>query len=94
MLKQFSEAELFGKPLSEEQKQELISLSSKPDDEIDLSDIPEIDFSKGLRGLSYRGPTIRLREDLRKYFADLAEARQVPLNDLVNDTLAKAIGMP
>jgi len=31
-----------GKPLSERQKLELLALMERPDDEIDLSDIPEV----------------------------------------------------
>ena len=42
MLKRYSEAELLGKPLSELQKQELLTLMDQPDESIDLSDIPEI----------------------------------------------------
>jgi hypothetical protein len=90
MLKQFSEEEL-RKPLTEEQKREILALIEKGDQDIDLSDIPEIDFSKGIRGLSYCGPMIRLREDVRVYFADLARRKHVPMNDLVNETLAKAV---
>ena len=37
------------------------------------------------RDMLYRGPTIRLTEGLRRYFADLARRKHVPMNDLVND---------
>jgi hypothetical protein len=94
MLKQVSEEELW-KPLSEQQKKEILALLDKPDSEIDLSDIPEItEIPPGaIRGLFYRGPLIRLPEELRKYFADLAARRRVPMNDLVVETLQKAIGV-
>jgi hypothetical protein len=92
MLKQVSEEDLW-KPLSEEQKKEILALLDKPDSEIDLSDIPEItELPPGaVRGLFYRGPMIRLPEDLRRYFADLAARRHVPMNDLVVETLEKAL---
>ena len=92
MLKQVSEEDLW-KPLSEEQKKEILALLDKPDSEIDLSDIPEItELPPGaVRGLFYRGPMIRLPEDLRRYFADLAARKRVPMNDLVVETLEKAL---
>lgn len=95
MLKQFSEEELLGKPLSQEQKQEILDLIEKGDEGIDFSDIPEIQAlpPNAVRRLHYRGPVVRLREDLRVYFADLARRKRVPMDDLVNDTLAKAVEM-
>jgi hypothetical protein len=77
--------------LSKQQAEEILVLMNMRDEDIDLSDIPEVDFSKGVRGLFYRGPVVRLREDLRVYFADLARRKRVPMNDLVNETLAKAV---
>jgi len=67
----------------------------KPDSEIDFSDIPEIrELPPGtVRGMFYRGSTIRLNEDLRRYFADLARRKRVPMNDLVNETLEKALAV-
>ena len=93
MLKQFSEEELFRRPHSELQKEELLALLDKPDDAIDTSDIPEIRElpSTAIRGRFYRGPAVFLTEELRRYFADLARRKGVPMNDLVNETLAKAV---
>jgi hypothetical protein len=42
MLKRYAEAELLGKPLSEQRKQEPLILMDQPDESLDLSDIPEI----------------------------------------------------
>jgi hypothetical protein len=94
MMKQFSEDEI-RKPLSEEQQREVGALMDNPDSEIDFSDIPEIrELPAGaVRGMFYRGPTIRLSEDLRCYFADLARRKHVPMNDLVNETLQKALAV-
>jgi hypothetical protein len=94
MMKEFSVDEL-RKPLSEEQRRELLALMDKPDSEIDFSDIPEIrELTSGaVRGLFYRGPIIRLNEDLRRYFADLARRRHVPMNGLVNDSLNRVVAV-
>ena len=95
MLKQFSDDDLFGKPLSEEQKAELLALMNMRDEDIDTSDIPEIqELPAGtVRGKFYRGATVQLNEELRRYFTDLACRKGVPLNDLVNETLSKAIAV-
>jgi len=95
MLKQFSEEELLGKPLTEQQKKEILALMEMKDEDIDFSDIPEVLTlpAGAVRGLFYRGPMVRLTEDLRHYFCDLSRRKGVPLNDLVNDTLAKAVAV-
>lgn len=92
IMRQISEEEL-RRPLTDEQKREIRVLEEMPDSAIDFSDIPEItEIPPGaVRGLLYRGNLIRLPEDLRKYFADLAARRRVPMNDLVVDTLQKAL---
>ena len=95
MLKQFSEEELLRRPLSPEQKAEVLALMDVRDEDIDTSDIPEVkELPPGtVPGMFYRGHTIRLTEDLRRYFADLARRKQVPMNDLVNETLEKALAV-
>lgn len=42
VLKQFSEEDLLGRPLSEQQKEELLALMEMRDEDIDTSDIPEV----------------------------------------------------
>jgi hypothetical protein len=79
--------------LSKQQAKEVLALMNMREEDIDLSDIPETDFSKGVRGKFYRGPIIYLTEDLRRYFCDLSRRKGVPLNDLVNETLAKAVAV-
>lgn len=49
MLKRFREEDVLGKPLTPEQKQEIQALLAKGDEDIDLSDIPEVDFSKATK---------------------------------------------
>jgi hypothetical protein len=94
MMKQFSEEEL-RKPLTDQQKREIRALEDMPDSAIDFSDIPEIrEIPAGaVRGLLYRGPMIRLPEELRRYFADLAARKHAPMNDLVVETLQKALAV-
>jgi hypothetical protein len=93
MLKQFSEEEVLRRPLSAEQKAQVMELMAVRDEDIDTSDIPEIAEipPDAVRGLFYRGPMIRLPEELRRYFAELAARRRVPMNDLVVETLQKAL---
>jgi len=55
MLKRYSEHELLGHPLSDLQKQELLALMDKPDEDIDVSDIPEIrEIPPGASGSPFR----------------------------------------
>ena len=94
MMKQVSEEEL-RKPLTGRQKREIRALEDMAESEIDFSDIPEIrELPPGsVRGLFYRGHMIRLPEDLRRYFADPAARKHVPMNDLVVETLQKALAV-
>jgi hypothetical protein len=95
MLKQFSEEELFRRPLSPGQKAELLALMDVRDEDIDTTDIPEVkEIPPGtVPGLFYRGGMVRLRGELRTYFADIARRKGVPINDLVNETLEKAVAI-
>lgn len=79
--------------LSKKQAGEILGLMAMREEDIDLSDIPETDFSKGVRGLLYEGPIVRLTEELRSYFWEIARRKKMPLNDLVNETLAKAVAV-
>jgi hypothetical protein len=82
--------------LSKQQAEEILALMNMREEDIDLSDIPEMadaDFAKSVRGLFYRGPMVRLTEDLRHYFCELSQRKRVPLNDLVNETLDKAVAV-
>ncbi len=93
MLIQFSEDELFNRPFSDLHKKQILALMDRPPSDIDTSDIPEItELPPGtVRGRFYRGPTVRLNEELRRYFADRSSREGVPFNDLVIETLAKAV---
>ena len=80
--------------LTRQQADEILTLMYMRDEDIDLSDIPErTDFSRGVRGKFYQGPIIYLTQDLQRYFCELSRRKGVPLNDLVNETLAKALAV-
>jgi hypothetical protein len=81
--------------LSRQQAEELLVLAEKRDEDIDLSDIPEIRAipPNAVRGKFYRSRMIILTTELQQYFADLSRRKGIPMNDLVNETLAKALAM-
>ena len=99
MLKRYSEAELLGKPLSEQQKQELLALIDQPDEGIDFSDIPEIREipADAVRGRYYAGPDavlhipVYLEQDIQAFLMQRATSKGVPLDRLVNDLLKRDI---
>lgn len=95
MLKRFSEQELLGRPLSEDQKRELLALMDKREEDIDTSDIPEVrELPPGaVRGRFHRGRAVHLTEELHAYFSAVAERKGVSLNDLINDILSKEIAI-
>ena len=95
MLKQFSEEELLGRPLSEQQKKELLALMDMRDEDIDTSDIPELQALPpgALRGGVHRGQAIHLSEELLAYFTAIATRKGVSLNDLVNDVLRREVAV-
>ena len=93
MLKQVSSEELLGRPLSDDQRGELLALMDRPDAEIDTSDIPEV---RGIPAGAVRGrfPLSRgvgLSEEHYGYFRAAAERKGVSLNVLINDILSKEI---
>src|SRR2546425_99247 len=95
MLKRFSEDELLGRPLSEEQKKELLALMDKRDEDIDTSDIPEVrELPPGaVRGRFHRGCNVYLTEELHAYFSAIAARKGVLMNDLINEILSKEIAI-
>jgi hypothetical protein len=95
MLKQFSERELLGGPLSEKQKLELLALMDKRDEDIDTSDIPEVRElpPNAVRGRFHRSHAVHLTRELHAYFSAVAERKGVALSDLINDILSKEIAI-
>jgi len=99
MLKRYSEAELLGKPLSEQQKHELLALMDQRDEDIDLSDVPEIREipADAVRGKHNAGPDVvfpipvYLEPDIRAFLMRRATSKGVPLDRLVNDLLKRDI---
>jgi hypothetical protein len=95
MLKQFSESELLGRPLSEEQNTELLALMDQRDEDIDTSDIPEVrELPPGaVRGRFHHGRAVQLSAESDAYFSAVAARKGVSLNDLINDILQKEIAI-
>jgi hypothetical protein len=98
MLKQFSEQELLNKPLSAEQKAEILALQQAEDESIDLSDIPEIRTIPpgAVRGKFYSDSTglhvpVYLDPELQGRLLAIAIRKGVSLSDLVGQLLRKEI---
>lgn len=95
MLKQFSDRELLGRPLTDEQKKELLALMDRPDEEIDTTDIPEVRElpPDAARGRFPKERAVRLTKELHQFFSAVAARKGVSLSHLVNDILAKELAI-
>jgi hypothetical protein len=100
MLRQYSEEELLGKPLTLQQKKELLALMEQRDEDIDLSDIPEVREipPDAVRGKFYRPGVaaqvpVYLNKGLQDYLLAAAERKGITLSDLVNDLLSKEVAI-
>jgi hypothetical protein len=86
--------------LSEQQRKDLLAGVNKRDEDIDLSDIPEIMEipPDAVRGKFYRPGAggrvpVYLNKDLQDYLVAAAERKGITLNDLVNDLLSKEVAI-
>ena len=84
--------------LSEQQKQDILAAIDRKDEDIDLSDIPEVteipaNAIRGKDSKHYRGSTIVLAEEIHAYFSAVADRKNISINDVVNDVLAKEIAL-
>lgn len=82
--------------LSEQQKRDLLAAIDRRDEDIDLSDIPEIkgiptDAIRGKDWKHYRGNTLILDDQIHAYFCAIADRKKISINQLVNEVLAKEI---
>jgi hypothetical protein len=95
MLKQYSEQELLGKPLSEKQKAEILAMLEAGDENIDFSDIPEIREipPDAVRGKFYSPDNvpIYLDQELQSRLSAIALRKGISLSDLVGQLLRKEI---
>ena len=78
--------------LTDEQREELRRIAEMPDDEIDLSDIPEkLDWSKAERGKFYRPVkqqlTLRLDADVIHWFKTQAKGGKRGYQTRINQAL-------
>lgn len=72
-------------PLTKQQRAELKRLASLPDDEIDFSDIPELDEAWFAEAEVWTPPakkqiTLRLDEDIVAYFKEQGKGYQTRMN--------------
>jgi hypothetical protein len=80
--------------LSDQQKKDILAAIDRREEDIDLSDIPEImeippDAIRGKDWHHYRGNTIILDDEIHAYFCAIADRKKISINQLVNDVLAK-----
>jgi uncharacterized protein (DUF4415 family) len=80
------------KNLSRKQKKELRALTAKPDNEIDLTDIPEIiDWSGAVVGKFYRpikkSLTIRVDADVLAWLRSQGKGYQTRINQLLRSAM-------
>jgi uncharacterized protein (DUF4415 family) len=80
------------KKVSKKVRKELEALAKLPDDQIDLSDIPEVkDWSGAVRGLFYRPVkrplTLRLDADVLAWLKSQGPAYQTRINQLLRATM-------
>lgn len=88
------------KKLSEHERQRALDrIAALPDDQIDLSDIPEIteeQFRRGIRGLFYRPlkkpVTIRLDADVIEWLKQGGRGYQTKANALLRREMIRSLG--
>ena len=83
------------KKLTEKQAKQLAALSKMKDEDIDLSDIPEItDWSNAVRGKFYRpvkqSLTIRLDADVIAWLKSQGSGYQTRINSLLRNAMVTA----
>jgi uncharacterized protein (DUF4415 family) len=81
--------------LTKKQRQELEALFAMPDEEIDLSDIPEqLDWSNAVVGMFYRprkkAVTLRLDADVLAWFKSGGRGYQTRINELLRAAMTAA----
>ena len=83
--------------LSKEQKRDIAAISKMRDEDIDLSDMPEIvDWSGAEMGKFYRPPkksvTMRLDADVLEWLKGYGKGYQTRVNFLLRHAMTSAIG--
>jgi len=83
--------------LSKEQKRDIAAIAAKRDEDIDLSDMPEVlDWSKAEIGKFYRPPkksvTMRLDADVLEWLKGFGKGYQTRVNFLLRHAMASAGG--
>ena len=81
--------------LTKEQKRDIAAIAAKRDEDIDLSDMPEVlDWSKAEIGKFYRPPkkpvTMRLDTDVLKWLKGFGKGYQTRVNLLLRHAMASS----
>ena len=87
------------KKLSKVQKRDIAAIAAMKDEEIDLSDMPEVlDWSKAEVGKFYRPPkkavTMRLDADVLEWLKGFGKGYQTRANLLLRHAMASTQGKP
>jgi uncharacterized protein (DUF4415 family) len=85
------------KRLTAEQKRDIAAVAGMRDEDIDLSDMPEMtDFSGGVRGMFYRPAkrpvTMRLDEDVVAWLKGFGPGYQTKANLLLRHAMMSGMG--
>ena len=83
--------------LSKEQKRDIAAIAAMKDEDIDLSDMPEVlDWSKAEMGKFYRPPkkavTMRLDTDVLEWLKGYGKGYQTRVNLLLRHAMASSTG--
>lgn len=83
--------------LTEKQRAELKALAARPDDQIDISDVPEVlDWSGAKRGVFYKPVkqqlTLRLDADVVDWFKQQGEGYQSRINAALREHVGRKAG--
>jgi len=83
--------------LNKEQKRDIAAIAAMKDEDIDLSDMPEVvDWSKAEMGKFYRPPkkavTMRLDADVLEWLKGYGKGYQTRVNSLLRHAMASTVG--
>ena len=97
-MKKLVRTTLAANPMTSARKRELAELAARPDSEIDLSEMPELDESfwkNAVRNPFYRPVkqqlTVRLDADVVAWFRQQGKGYQTRLNDVLREAMLKEV---
>jgi uncharacterized protein (DUF4415 family) len=83
-------------PLTDEERTQLERLAAMPEEDIDLSDIPEkLDWSNGVRGRFFKtvkqSTTVRIDSDVLHWLKSKGRGYQTRLNAILREAMKKDV---